>query len=322
MKNVAATEDAKEYQRVHVTFQSTSSCNMSSVNSLGEVKTHVKKKERGIGVNKRTWAIEMNDGRCFYLGMCNMVDVLDHFLKNAHCYCRSWKYWHMADLHGKCIADCVAWDVYREACEGKLDPTWHVEEKDRLGWWEFRDKLSIQLLRYKPSNNVYPGDNRFRSFTITNKRRRRLHSTTDNSTSGTTRSNVSSSSTVNLIQFNMSNVPRSRRHTPRLCGNLDRLEKHLKSVVKKNGSGGFCDVCGKRAYVKCMLCDKHVHYFPQKGTQLDQTCFIKLHNESYFGLTKSDCSLICKKTSDFKPPTTNAIVRNAKYIEKLKSSDK
>ena len=86
MKNVAATEDAKEYQCIHVTFQSTSSCNISSVNSLGEVKIYAKKKERGLGVNKRIWIIEINNGWCFYLGMHNMVDILNHFLKNAHYY--------------------------------------------------------------------------------------------------------------------------------------------------------------------------------------------------------------------------------------------
>ena len=67
------------------------------------------------------------------------------------------------------------------------------------------------------------------------------------------------------MQFNMSNILKSRRYALRLCGNLDRFEKHLKSVVNKNGSGIFCNVCRKRAYTKCMLCSKYAHYFPQKG---------------------------------------------------------
>ena len=51
-------------------------------------------------------------------------------------------------------------------------------------------------------------------------------------------------------------------------------------------------------------------------------CVFKLYNESYFALTKSYYSLVCKKQSDVRPSAANAIVRNAKHIEKLKSSDK
>ena len=62
----------------------------------------------------------MNDGRCFYLGMHNIVDVTNHFIKNAHCYYKIWKYWHIRELHGKVFVKIVAWNYYIE-CVGEIE---------------------------------------------------------------------------------------------------------------------------------------------------------------------------------------------------------
>ena len=51
------------FERVHVSFQSTSSCNITTVNSLNDCRFYVRKKERGRGENKRLWGIEMNEAR-------------------------------------------------------------------------------------------------------------------------------------------------------------------------------------------------------------------------------------------------------------------
>ena len=50
------------WTRVHVTFQSTSSTNISTVNALNGNRLFVREKERGQGTSKRRWAIEMNEG--------------------------------------------------------------------------------------------------------------------------------------------------------------------------------------------------------------------------------------------------------------------
>ena len=43
-----------KWQRCHVSFQSTSSCNLSTVNALNEVFNYVELRERGRGSNKKS----------------------------------------------------------------------------------------------------------------------------------------------------------------------------------------------------------------------------------------------------------------------------
>ena len=104
----------KIFDRVHVSFQSTSSCNIATVNALNECRAYVKRKERGIGPNKRHWGIEMNNTRAFYLSTYHKLDVLDHLIANCRLYYRSWKYWYSPMLHGLAMAVVVAYDCYAE----------------------------------------------------------------------------------------------------------------------------------------------------------------------------------------------------------------
>ena len=80
---VVAVKDNDGYQRVHVTFQSTSSCNIASVNALNECRLFVEIRERGTNANKRQWGIEMNHARRLYLSTYGRIDSADHLLKNA-----------------------------------------------------------------------------------------------------------------------------------------------------------------------------------------------------------------------------------------------
>ncbi len=66
VKEVAASGEDKEYRRVHVSFQSTGACNISTVNALDTVKLFDHQKSRGRGANKVTWNIEMNEARRLY----------------------------------------------------------------------------------------------------------------------------------------------------------------------------------------------------------------------------------------------------------------
>ena len=67
MKTVMPEGDKEAYERVHVSFQSASSCNLSTVNALNECSMFIRKKERGRGASKRQWGIEMNGARMMYL---------------------------------------------------------------------------------------------------------------------------------------------------------------------------------------------------------------------------------------------------------------
>ena len=139
-----------KWQSCHVSFQSTSSCNISTVNALNEVFNYVELRERGRGVSKRKWVIEMNHARRLYLSTYNGIDVLDHLLKNARLFYRRWKYWHAPKNHAIAIAVSIAYDIYCEVTEGKLHPDWKIEKP--ISRWEFQRKLSMQALNYSPKN--------------------------------------------------------------------------------------------------------------------------------------------------------------------------
>jgi hypothetical protein len=51
------------YQRVHLSFQSTLSCDLSSIYSLPKTSLYVTQRERDREEQKRYWGIEMNDAR-------------------------------------------------------------------------------------------------------------------------------------------------------------------------------------------------------------------------------------------------------------------
>ena len=66
----------------------------------------------------------MNHARRLYLSTYNGIDVLDHLLKNARLFYRTWKYWHAPKNHALAIAVSVAYDIYIEVTEGKLKTEW------------------------------------------------------------------------------------------------------------------------------------------------------------------------------------------------------
>ena len=90
-------------------FQSTSSCNISTVNALPGCKVDVAKRERGVRENKRTWGIEMNAGRAIYLGTYSIIDSIDHLINNCRLKYRSWKYWHSPMLNAMELAIVIAY---------------------------------------------------------------------------------------------------------------------------------------------------------------------------------------------------------------------
>jgi hypothetical protein len=60
VKTVKAQENMQPYLHVHVSFQSTSSCNLSTVNGANWLSNCMKKKERGRGAAKQLWGIEIS----------------------------------------------------------------------------------------------------------------------------------------------------------------------------------------------------------------------------------------------------------------------
>ena len=57
VKKKAATEHTEAYKCVHISFQSTGTTNITTVNALNSNKLYVSKKERGKGEKKRNWEL-------------------------------------------------------------------------------------------------------------------------------------------------------------------------------------------------------------------------------------------------------------------------
>jgi hypothetical protein len=108
----------------------------------------------------------MNHARRVYLSAYNGIDVLDHLIKNARLYYRTWKYWHAPKNHALVIAIAItcAYDIYLECAEGNLKAEWKIEKP--ISSWEFQCKLGKQALTYLPRKCLYPGDANLRSSTV------------------------------------------------------------------------------------------------------------------------------------------------------------
>ena len=73
----AVKNDLRGFQHVHFSFQSTSSCNVASVNALNEC----------------TDFVEIRDhSRRIYLATYLWIDVLGDRIQNSHIFYRVWKY--------------------------------------------------------------------------------------------------------------------------------------------------------------------------------------------------------------------------------------
>ena len=319
VKYTPAVEGKEEYERVHTSFQSTSSCNISSVNAPNECVLWIKKKERGVGKSKRLWGIEMNSARNLYLKTYYRIDCMDHMIKNARLFYRSWKYWHSLMLHGKEMAVVVAYDMYLEVAEGKLRGEWKLDEP--MDFWRFRERLANGMLKYKPMARKYPGDEKMRSSTQQSQRQRDAAK----KTRGPGRPRKNNETTTNEIAMTDDSVTvgdlkkAARGNTSRICGDLSLLKKHIKSVVSGRKHGKTCVVCGEMAYSICKMCDRAMHFFPQKGKCTGKDCFVDYHNEVFFGLALDDASLVNKRRSEWTPHNITKRINNERHIKSLRT---
>ena len=250
----------------------------------------------------------MNEARQLYLKSYFRVDSLDSSLEKCKMYYRSWKYWHMAMLHAKKIAITVAYSLYIEATEGNLDPAWKVESP--LTFFDFRDKISKQMLEYNPEDLLYPGDQHMCAVTILPKNRRKRKP-------GRPKSSEISPDFVSKEDLCVE-IKEKRESERRLCGDLTLLSDHIDSTEKKK-NGGICAWCKETAYTKCTKCGVYLHFFPQRGrVESKRKCFINHHNDSMFGLSAKDQPLVGKRKKDWKDPSNRKVKRNRAHISNLK----
>ena len=300
--------EKESYCVTHVSFQSTGSTNIQSVNALPEVQLYVREREKGRGEGKRKWGIEMNEGRELYLKLYGAVDKIDQLLNNWGINYICWRWWHAPMRHGKGLALCMAWQMYLECTSGSVDPDWKVDEP--LSSPDFRQKMGEQMCKYRAINCSYPGDQFLRNNTrLTVARRKRMEGALDVCADGEKR--------VSYNQYLDAKRPRGKGRSARLCGdNLDLLKEHLNSFEKV--SRAKCQVCGKDAFWRCFKCKKHC-CFKGKSSMTSVSCCLDFHNDDYFGLVQEDrTDLFGEQKTKFKKASASNIKKNKAHILKLK----
>ena len=279
-------KNKKGYVITLCSFQSTSGCNVASVNAHNQLSLYARAKQRGRGAFKREWAIEMNEARALYLGSYGRVDVIDHLIKNARMWYRSWKYWHAPMLHCKAMVVVTAYDMYLECAEGKLRREWRVQKP--MDYFEFRERLSNQMLKYKPQRCEYPGDEYFR----TAKRRSYIQRQKARIEDRRTQERPPDDDVQRVTLAQLKEATLGRRLRPsRICLQPRDLKPHIAQTHRLHNDNR-CEVCGVATRYRCTLCDRSLYFFPQRGRQLNKDCFVDFHDESFFGLARCDAPLI------------------------------
>ena len=186
-------------------------------------------------------------------------------------------------LHAKSMAVVIAYDIYKECCEGHMRAgEWRIDKP--VDFYRFREKLAEQMLLYSPQERKYVGDDRFRVSTAQHVARRPLSSLSPEELSAA--SDVSSITRDSIKKMT----------GKRLCGDLDPLIDHLEHVqVLPNRNSKVCAVCGKDAYHYCKLCvgpdgkrgvAMHAAHSLTKGDGV--ACFFHYHNTHFYGLARND----------------------------------
>jgi hypothetical protein len=144
--------EKKDYVICHVLFQSAGGTNITSVNAFSSVELYVH--ERNTGKEKRSWGIEMNEAHETYLKTYSAVDKIDQMLLGWDVTCKSRRWWHAPTRHAKAIAMSMAYYLYQHCAEGSVDLDWKVVA---VSGPKFRQKMSLQMVQYRPSEMKYPG---------------------------------------------------------------------------------------------------------------------------------------------------------------------
>ena len=315
------------YTKVHVTFQSTSSCNISTVNALNQNSLFVVQKERGSGKQKRKWVIEMNDARQLYLATYGRIDTIDSLINKCNMYYCSWKYWHSAKNHGLALAVVTAYGMYKECVTETLAKAAFGIDKDEvklLSFHDFRDKLSGQGLGYDPTNTFYPGDSAMRAvtrLTVAQKKRASNGATITRGRGRPKKSEASNTSIAGGPVVTPDQLKLAKRYKvkSRLCGDMTAIKHHIKESVSLKHSK-VCAFCGEQAYTQCTICPGKpmLHFFPSKGKGAGKGCFLDYHSDICFGLASEDLVVLHgKKRKEWSSPSVSQQKKNARHIETL-----
>jgi hypothetical protein len=329
------------YDKVHVSFQSTSSCNIGSVNVLNQVHMFTVPKERGQGEHKRRWVIEMNEARQFYLKTYGRIDTIDAAVKTQQIGYISWKYWHSAKNHGLAVANVMAYSFYKEVMtEPKALEYFGITPSEAenafMPFAEFMQVMSNQGLLYHPLQRRLPLDSLLRVNTqqgwgrSTSKRSNDLLTEEDHDVE----SLLEASSTIcnrrrgrpNLTEVEVpgrvtkrifKEAMKGRVIQKRLLGDITTRLDSMTAMQSRNGK--VCRWCGVVAFTYCSKCsDKPaLHFYTTKGASKGKGCALHYHNTNCFGLAKADAVGVSLPIKQWREPSKRTMALHSDYMGTL-----
>ena len=175
--------------------------------------------------------------------------------------------------------------------------------------------LSEKMLKYNPTNRVYPGDDCMWVATKQAKRVRKEMVKKVDRRCG--RPNKRHTYEINITTRDIQMASTHRSGTPaRLCTEIMQFNKHIESITRVNFSR-VCEVCGEIYFSKCTVCGASMYVFEKKVNHKGKDCFARYHDPKYFGLCRSGSTLVGKSKREWKVPSANKVRNHARYIKGL-----
>ena len=316
VNNSASTEHVS-WTRVHVSFQSTNSTNISTVNALNQNQLFGSPRQRGQGNNKRKWVIEINEARQLYSATYGRIDTIDQLIKKCRIYYCTWKYWHSMKNHVLALACVVAYDMYNEIMQ-EAHEDFHLTADEAaasfLDFHTFREQLSTRGLTYDPTNKLYKEDRMMRINTKKSAERRQIAMEQKHPKRRVGRPTLAEQQEP--VKITPNQLKSAKRKSGQLCGDLTKLMHHMNSIQRVSWQLK-CAWCGEATWTRCKECNIPYHHKPVKGDNKGEQCFFYLHDDALFGLARCDCPLLNKKKQKWETPTPRDRYDNKTHIDSL-----
>jgi hypothetical protein len=176
---------------------------------------------------------------------------------------------HPPDMNA--ITMSMAYSLYLQCAEGTVNPEWKVTPVSGTRFWQM---MSLQMVQNKCSNLQYPEDEKMHKNTQMNEKKR------GTSDIGLIECN-NNIKRVSYLLYLDEKKPRGGKKTILCTGNMTLLKQHLNSMKRLHLA--TCQVCGKKPYMVCQICKKHVCFKSGKSMS-SLSCCIDFHDDLMYGL--------------------------------------
>ncbi len=119
---------------------------------------------------------------------------------------------------------------------------------------------------------------------------------------------------VSYLQYLDEKKPQGAKKTRLCAGNMTLLKQHLNSMKRLHLA--TCQMCGKKTYMECQICKKHVCFKTGKN-MTSLSCCIDFHDDLMYGLGFMDrVELFGVQKSQFKKADAVEVKKNKIHMKK------